>query len=61
MHDLSIITSALFDRLENCDLSKEEDFLDVLDQTILDHVFEMQRKMKSEQDSWYVMLYCLIP
>ena len=55
--DLSIITSALFNRFENGDLSKEEDFLDVLDKTILDHDYEIQRKMTNEQDSWYDMLY----
>ena len=55
--DLSIITSALFNRFENGDLSKEEDFLDVLDETILDHDYEIQRKMTNEQDSWYDMLY----
>ena len=57
VHDLSIITSALFNRLENGDLSKEEDFLDALDQTILDHVCEMQQKMTNEQDSYNHMLY----
>ncbi|CAH3176235.1 unnamed protein product [Porites evermanni] len=55
--DLSIITSALFNRFENGDLSKEEDFLDVPDKTILDHDHEIQRKMTNEQDSWYDMLY----
>ena len=57
VHDLSIITSALFNRFENGDLSKKEDFLDVLDKTILDHDYEIQRKMTNEQDSWYDMLY----
>ena len=57
VHDLSIITSALFNRFENGDLSKEEDFLDVLDETILDHDYEIQRKMTNKQDSWYDMLH----
>ena len=55
--DLSIITSALFNRFENGDLSKEEDFLDVLDETILDHDYEIQRKMTNKQDLRYDMLY----
>ena len=57
VHDLSIITSALFNRFENGDLSKKEDFLDALDQTILDYDCEMQRKMTNEQDSGYHVLY----
>ena len=55
--DLSIITSALFNRFENGDLSKEEDFLDALDETILDYDCEMQRKMTNKQDSEYHVLY----
>ena len=57
VHDLSIITSALFNRFENGDLSKKEDFRDALDQTILDYDCEMQRKMTNEQDSGYHVLY----
>ena len=56
VHDLSIITSALFNRFENGDLSKKEDFLDALDQTMLDYDCEMQRKMTNEQDSRYHVL-----
>ena len=55
--DLSIITSALFNRFENGDLSKKEDFRDALDQTILDYDCEMQRKMTNEQDSGYHVLH----
>ena len=55
--DLSIITSALFNRFENGDLSKKEDFLDVLDETILDHACEIQRKMTNEQHWGNDMLY----
>ena len=57
VHDLNIITSALFNRFENGDLSKKEDFRDALDQTILDYDCEMQRKMTNEQDSGYHVLH----
>ena len=53
--DLRNITGALFNRFENGDLSKEEDFLDVLDETILDHYYEIQGKMTNERDSWYML------
>ena len=57
VHDLSFRTSALFKRFENGDLSKEEYFFDVLDETILDHDYEIQRKMTNKQDLRYDMLY----
>ena len=57
VHYLHFRTSALFKRFENGDLSKEEDFLDVLDETILDHNYEIQRKMTNEQHWGNDMFY----